>query len=64
MKIAFLGGGNMASALIGGLIAKGYERLDFGGRDPGGARAARREHPVRVRPRRTTPQGAGRRCSP
>ena len=26
MKIAFLGGGNMAGALIGGLLAKGYER--------------------------------------
>ena len=26
MKIAFLGGGNMAGALIGGLVAKGYER--------------------------------------
>jgi pyrroline-5-carboxylate reductase len=25
MKIAFLGGGNMAGALIGGLLAKGYE---------------------------------------
>ena len=24
MKIAFLGGGNMAGALIGGLLAKGY----------------------------------------
>jgi pyrroline-5-carboxylate reductase len=26
VKIAFLGGGNMANALIGGLLAKGYER--------------------------------------
>lgn len=26
MKIAFLGGGNMARALIGGLLARGYER--------------------------------------
>ena len=25
MKIAFLGGGNMAGALIGGLVAKGFE---------------------------------------
>ncbi|HET7199055.1 MAG TPA: pyrroline-5-carboxylate reductase [Burkholderiales bacterium] len=26
MKIAFLGGGNMANALVGGLLAKGFER--------------------------------------
>lgn len=26
MKIAFLGGGNMANALVGGLIAKGFDR--------------------------------------
>ena len=25
MKIAFMGGGNMAGALIGGLIAKGHD---------------------------------------
>ena len=25
MKIGFLGGGNMASALVGGLLAKGFE---------------------------------------
>jgi pyrroline-5-carboxylate reductase len=29
MKIAFLGGGNMAAALIGGLLAKGYPAADL-----------------------------------
>jgi pyrroline-5-carboxylate reductase len=29
MKIAFLGGGNMAGALIGGLVAKGYAARDI-----------------------------------
>lgn len=29
MKIAFLGGGNMAGALIGGLLAKGYEAREL-----------------------------------
>ncbi len=29
MKIAFLGGGNMAGALIGGLLAKGYDRREL-----------------------------------
>jgi pyrroline-5-carboxylate reductase len=29
MKIAFLGGGNMAGALIGGLLARGYDRRDL-----------------------------------
>jgi pyrroline-5-carboxylate reductase len=29
MKIAFLGGGNMASALIGGLVARGYAAADI-----------------------------------
>ncbi|HEX6266723.1 MAG TPA: pyrroline-5-carboxylate reductase, partial [Burkholderiales bacterium] len=29
MRIAFLGGGNMAGALIGGLIAKGYAARDI-----------------------------------
>ena len=30
MKIAFLGGGNMANALVGGLIARGFERASIG----------------------------------
>ena len=34
MKISFLGGGNMASALIGGLIAKGYAAADLLAIDP------------------------------
>ena len=29
MKICFLGGGNMAAALIGGMLAKGYEAADI-----------------------------------
>jgi pyrroline-5-carboxylate reductase len=29
MKVAFLGGGNMASALIGGLLARGYDRASL-----------------------------------
>ena len=55
MKIAFLGGGNMASALIGGLIAKGSDaraisviELSPAAREKLGAR-----YPVRLsRPRR------------
>ena len=34
MKISFLGGGNMATALIGGLIAKGYAAADLLAIDP------------------------------
>jgi pyrroline-5-carboxylate reductase len=29
MKVAFLGGGNMAAALIGGLLSKGYDRASI-----------------------------------
>ncbi|MGH8739131.1 MAG: pyrroline-5-carboxylate reductase, partial [Burkholderiales bacterium] len=57
MKIAFLGGGNMASALIGGLLAQGFEA---GAISVIEVSAAAREklaaqHPVRVS---TAPDGA------
>lgn len=29
MKVAFIGGGNMASAIIGGLVARGFRRADL-----------------------------------
>lgn len=35
MKITFLGGGNMASALIGGLLAKGFPATDVAVLEPG-----------------------------
>jgi hypothetical protein len=38
MKIAFIGGGNMARAIIGGLVAKGSRAADTRG---GGARCRR-----------------------
>ena len=34
MKIAFLGGGNMASALIGGLLARGFAAADLSAIEP------------------------------
>jgi pyrroline-5-carboxylate reductase len=35
MKISFLGGGNMANALIGGMLKKGFAASDIGVIDPG-----------------------------
>jgi len=61
MKIAFLGGGNMASALIGGLIARGFEasamcviEVDAAARDRLSTR-----YPVQLR---AAPDAATRAC--
>ena len=50
MKIAFLGGGNMASALIGGLIAKGHEasRISVIEMSPAARETLGARYPVRV----------------
>ena len=40
MKVAFIGGGNMASAIIGGLLAQGWQPADFIVVDPGDAQRA------------------------
>ena len=34
MKISFLGGGNMANALIGGMLKQGFAASDIGVIDP------------------------------
>ena len=50
MKIAFLGGGNMASALIGGLIAKGHDaaRISVIEMSPAAREKIGARYPVRV----------------
>ena len=50
MKIAFLGGGNMASALIGGLIAKGHDasRISVVELSPAAREKLGARYPVRV----------------
>jgi pyrroline-5-carboxylate reductase len=40
MKITFLGGGNMANALIGGMLKQGFAAADITVIDPGPKRAA------------------------
>src|SRR5882672_11134459 len=50
MKIAFLGGGNMASALIGGLVAKGHDasRISVVELSPAAREKLAARYPVRV----------------
>ncbi len=50
MKIAFLGGGNMASALIGGLIAKGHDtsRISVIEMSPAAREKLGARYPVRI----------------
>jgi pyrroline-5-carboxylate reductase len=50
MKIAFLGGGNMASALIGGLVAKGHDasRISVIELSPAAREKLAASYPVRV----------------
>jgi pyrroline-5-carboxylate reductase len=52
MKIAFLGGGNMASALIGGLIRRGFDRSGISAMEVSAEARARlaHEHAVHVSP--------------
>jgi pyrroline-5-carboxylate reductase len=56
MKIAFLGGGNMASALIGGLIAKGHDasRISVIEMSPAARERLGARYPVRIT---TAPDG-------
>ena len=68
MKIAFIGGGNMANALIGGLLAKGFDAArhlgDRGERRRRASASPRapgpREHCARCRDRRRRRAGARR----
>src|SRR5882672_11182524 len=50
MKIAFLGGGNMAGALIGGLVAKGHDasRISVIELSPAAREKLAARYPVRV----------------
>ena len=59
MKIAFIGGGNMAAALIGGLIKRGVAPADLYAIDPNDEARSRNEQAVRHPHRRG---GRRRRC--
>ena len=59
MKIAFLGAGNMASALIGGLLAKGFERKNLSAVEVNEAARERMAGQHGIRASRT-PDGATR----
>ena len=49
MKITFLGGGNMASALIGGLLNNGFPAKEIAVIEIGAENRARLEKNLRVR---------------
>src|SRR5512143_2818599 len=40
MKIGFIGGGNMAGAMVGGMLKQGYEATDIGIAEPNAERRA------------------------
>lgn len=61
MRIAFLGGGNMASALIGGLLAQGFDATEIRviEMSPGARERLAAQYPVHVS---TAPDAAARSC--
>jgi pyrroline-5-carboxylate reductase len=59
MRIAFIGGGNMATSLIGGLIARGTAAADLSVADPAPQQLARLRHEFGVR---VTADGAAAVC--
>lgn len=64
MAIAFIGGGNMASAIIGGLIARGHPSSDLLVIDPSDAARERihQNYDVKALPALTEPLPAGSSC--
>jgi pyrroline-5-carboxylate reductase len=47
-RILFVGGGNMATSLVGGLLARGYAAADLAVADPDSAQRARLERDYRI----------------
>ncbi len=57
MKIMFIGGGNMASALIGGLLGKGFSAQDICVVEISAENRAKLQHEYSVRTMATIPEG-------